>query len=115
MKPTTAIDGLGSALRFVPIALHYRIATTADFARLADRHEVPVFADELDFEMRAWPPDGLHLFLQRIVLRRHVVDRTCLGLTVGNEHFLHVHVVLHALHHFDRTRRASHDAGAQRR
>jgi hypothetical protein len=115
VQPAGAIDRLGSAYRFIPVTLHHRIAPAADFARLTDRHDAAILADELDLQMRTRPPNRLDLLVQGIILGGLVIDRTRFGLAIGDQHFGHVHVGLHSFHDFDRTGCACHDAGAQAR
>ena len=58
--------------------------------------------------------DAARPFLERVVDRRLGRNGRGLGHPVADRNLGHVHLGLHALHHFDGTRRTCHDPGAQR-
>ena len=74
----------------------------------------PLRIDDLDFKMRLDAAYRRDAAPQRIVSRALEAHRARLGHAVGDGDFVQVHLVDRAFHHFDRARRAGHDAGAQR-
>ena len=115
MHPARRVDRLGGAIGIVPIAEHHRIAPRAELARLAARHDAPGGRiDDLHLKMRLHAPDRRDAQIETVIRRALQADRAGFGHPVGDRHLAHMHVGDHPLHHFDRTGRARHDAGAQR-
>src|SRR6266851_4935921 len=115
VHPAAGIEHAGRLFGFVPIAQHDAVATGAQFAPFAARHDASLEIDNLDLDMGMNAPDGGDPTLQRIVRRALKADRAGFGHAVGDGDVAHVHLFVDAPHHLDRAGRAGHDAGAQRR
>ena len=116
MHPSRGVDGLAGGLLVVPVAEHHVVTPGAVLPRRApgnDRARLRV--DDLDLDVRVDPTDGGDPPLQRILARRLHGDGRGLGHPVADRDLGDVHQRLHLPHHLDRTRRARHHAGAQRR
>ena len=110
VQPSRGINRLGSLLGVVPVALHHRVTSGAYLPLLSDRNNVPCFIDNFYFDPRHGAPDRLSSAFKRVIGQSHVINRTQLGLPVGNQNILHVHFRDHAFHNFYWARRTSHDA-----
>src|SRR5689334_9951945 len=113
VHPAGLVEHLGGLFALIPIAEHDAVATGAELATFAARHDLAVEVDDLDLDMRMNPSDRRHAPLQGIVCRALETDRTGFGHAVGDRHLAHVHLVVDALHDLDRAWRAGHDARAQ--
>ena len=115
VHPAGGIDGVAGFFVVIPVAAHDRIAPGAEFAGGAAWHDTPLRIDDLHFNVRLHAAYGGHPPFKGVIDRALCGDRRRLGHAVSDGHLMHVHLRLHALHHFDRARRSGHDPGAQTR
>ena len=113
VHPAGIVDGFRGFLVIVPVAAHHQIAAGAELASRPDRNNTAGLVDNLYLHM------GQRTAHRGDAAFELVMD-TCLGRTragfghaIGNRHLLHMHLVDHPAHDFDRTGRARHHAGAQ--
>ena len=113
MHPAIGIDGLGRALRLVPITLHHRIAPGAQLSLDAGGHDLAGLVDDLAFHMGVDASDGGDAALQRIAVGGLERDRAGFRHAVGDGDVGEVHIRDALLHHLDRAGGARHDTGAE--
>src|SRR5690348_740339 len=115
VHPARGVDGLGGLAGLPPIAEHHRVPARAQLTRNVAWHGDTGFRiDDLDLDVRMYPPDRGYPAVQRVVdpgLRR---DRGGFGHSVDDGDLGHAHPVHDLLHDFDRAGCAAHAAGAQR-
>src|SRR5450755_4473478 len=67
VHPPLRVEHVGGLFPLIPIAQHDAVATGAQFAPLAARHDAALEIDDLDLDMRMNPPDGGYPALQGVV------------------------------------------------
>ncbi|MNZ81326.1 hypothetical protein D3C78_999890 [compost metagenome] len=60
MHPTGLVDGIGRALRVVPVTEHHAVATGAELADGTARDQVARLIDDFAFQLRLCATDGGH-------------------------------------------------------
>src|SRR5581483_7371339 len=115
VHPARPVDGLGGALRVVPVAGHHRVAPGAQLAgRPPGDDPARLGVGDLHLDVGVDPPHRRHPVLQAVVGRRLGRHRGGLGHAVGDGDVLHVHAGYHLFHDLHRAGRAGHDARPQR-
>ena len=116
VEPAIRVDGAAGGFRVAVVALHHHVAARAELAGFAPGHAFrPSARRSLTSALgRAAPTVETRVSTGSSAFDI-VISGRCLGLPVGDGDAGAVHFGHHALHHFDRARRAGHHAGAQRR
>ena len=114
VHPAIVVDRVVGRVLVVPVPEHDAVSTRAQLTRFAAGYDPPrLGVDDLDFDMRVHPSDGRDTSVNRVVAVCLSRDRRGFGHAVANGDLANVHPVAHLFHDFDRTGRASHDAGAE--
>ena len=115
MQPSIGVDDLRRAFRVAVIAFHESVAAHANLALLAHRHGLLASPRRGDpnLGLRHGAAHSVDANLNGIVGVAHGDHRRCLGLAIGDDQLVTVHLVQYALHQLDRAGRAAHHAGAQ--
>ena len=113
MHPSLGVDGLGGAIRVVPVALHHRVAAGAQLAPFAPLDRLARVVDDADLDVGVHATHAADAQLEGVVglgLGRH---GRRLGHAVGDGDLVHVHAADDLGHDLDRARRPGHDPGTQ--